>query len=99
MTSNKIGCRISDDPKYLNKGGGKVKNLALIAARKSKGLTQEQLAEMLGCKKSSVSNWENGYSNPGLYLAIKTAYILEKDVVELFFNTKGSSNLAKVTTA
>lgn len=38
----------------LNLAGNIVKN------RKSKGITQEQLAEFIGVTKASVSKWETG---------------------------------------
>ncbi len=65
-----------------------MKNEILISARKEKGLTQEQLAEMLGCQKSSVSNWENGYSTPKLADAFKLSEILGYDVEQLFRGDK-----------
>lgn len=67
------------------KGGGILKNINLINSRKSKGLTQEQLAHIVGCKgRQAVSNWENGYSTPPLAIALKVAEVLEKDVAFLF---------------
>jgi transcriptional regulator with XRE-family HTH domain len=36
--------------------------------RKEKGMTQEQLAEMLGVSQRSVSRWENGKTMPDLSL-------------------------------
>ena len=65
-----------------------MKNEALIRARKRKGWTQEQLAEMLNCRKSTVSNWENGYSNPSLSDAFRIATLLESDVNVLFSGLK-----------
>ncbi|WP_199425804.1 helix-turn-helix transcriptional regulator [Thermaerobacillus caldiproteolyticus] len=64
------------------------KNLRLIEARKKKGLTQEQLARQLNRKKTTISNWENGYCNPKLSDAFKVAELLETDVSELFFDDK-----------
>ncbi|GED17556.1 helix-turn-helix domain-containing protein [Aneurinibacillus migulanus] len=43
-----------------------MKNLPLIHARKSKGFTQEELAGLMNRKKTTVSNWENGYFSPTL---------------------------------
>lgn len=34
--------------------------------RKSKGLTQKQLAKILGCSPSAVSNWEQGIREPNI---------------------------------
>jgi putative transcriptional regulator len=61
------------------------KNLLLIEARKKKGLTQEQLARQLNKRKTTISNWENGYCNPKLSDAFKVAELLDTDVNELFF--------------
>lgn len=61
-----------------------MKNEALISARKAKGLTQEKLAEMLDCQKSSVSNWENGYSIPKLADAFKLSKLLGCKLEVLF---------------
>lgn len=65
-----------------------MKNKRLVSARKTKKLTQEKLAEILGCRKTSVSNWENGYSKPKLSDALKVAEILEHDVEYLFSDVK-----------
>lgn len=65
-----------------------MRNEALISARKEKGLSQEQLAEMLGVRKTTISNWENRYSNPTLSDAFKVADILESDVNVLFLGLK-----------
>lgn len=42
----------------------------LLFYRKKSGLTQKQLAEKLGVKNSSVSNWENGVNS----IDIETLY-------------------------
>jgi len=62
-----------------------MKNNRLKKAREEKRLNQEQLAKLVGTTgKSSVSNWENGYSTPTLETAIKLSRILDKDVEFLF---------------
>lgn len=62
-----------------------MKNMNLIDSREKKGLTQEQLAKMLGYKgKQSVANWENGYNTPTLEAALKISRILEEDIFFLF---------------
>lgn len=40
------------------------------------GMTQGDLALILGGKKSLVSNYENGYSTPDIYTLIKLADVL-----------------------
>lgn len=62
-----------------------MKNNRLKKAREQKGLSQEQLAKLVGFQgKSSVSNWENGYSIPTLETAIKLSRVLEKEIEFLF---------------
>lgn len=61
-----------------------MKNVPLIKARKKCHLTQKGLATMLGYSKATVSNWENGYSNPTLSDAFKISAILREDLKDLF---------------
>lgn len=69
-----------------------MKNIRLIEARKSKKLTQEQLAFKLGYKgRQSVANWENGHAIPPLSVAIEISKILDSDVDYLFGYTVQSS--------
>ncbi|RSD21054.1 helix-turn-helix transcriptional regulator [Mesobacillus subterraneus] len=64
------------------------KNINLINARKAKNLTQEQLAEKIQCQKTTISNWENGYSKPTLDVAYVVSEILETNINILFFAEK-----------
>ncbi|WP_367899761.1 helix-turn-helix transcriptional regulator [Bacillus pseudomycoides] len=64
------------------------KNYALIKARKEKMLTQANLALLMNRRKTTISNWENGYSNPNLKDAFKLASILEKEINSIFFTNK-----------
>nr|WP_239457718.1 helix-turn-helix transcriptional regulator [Listeria seeligeri] len=61
-----------------------MKNTKLVKARKEKGLTQETLARHLNVQKSTISNWENGYSTPQISQAIKLASLLNEEVSILF---------------
>ncbi len=38
--------------------------ITLKRLRKAKGLNQEELAQILGCQKTTISNYETGYSSP-----------------------------------
>lgn len=55
--------------------GDNLKNLRIAA-----GLSQAQLADMMGVSSKTVSHWENGYSEPSiaqlgqLKQALKTEY-------------------------
>lgn len=56
----------------------------LKAARNSKGLTQEQLAEAVGMTRASVCAYENGrQKSPSLRTLRKLADVLEVDVSSL----------------
>lgn len=46
--------------------GSKIK-----AARMEKKFTQEQVAEVLGVSRQTISNWENGKSYPDIISVIK----------------------------
>jgi len=58
--------------------------------RQSKGLNQVQLAERLGVKKQSISNWENDNIMPSIemlmriadFFHVSTDYLLGRDVQE-----------------
>lgn len=62
-----------------------MKNSNLINARKKKNLTQAELANLLKTvSKTTISNWETGYSKPRLELALAVSRVLEEDVAFLF---------------
>lgn len=63
-----------------------INNSNLIKARKEKNFTQDQLAKLIGCTKSTISNWETGYSKPNLLDAKKISEVLGKDLNHLFFD-------------
>lgn len=48
--------------------------------RKKKGLTQTELASLLGIKQSTVAMWETGKSVPGTNTLVKLADILDVDM-------------------
>lgn len=47
------------------------------------GLTQEKLASFLNGKKSLISNYENGYSTPDIFVLVKLANIFQITLDEL----------------
>lgn len=49
-------------------------------ARKSQGMTQESLAELVGTKKSNISRLESGRYNPSLDFLVKVARGLGKQI-------------------
>jgi transcriptional regulator with XRE-family HTH domain len=54
--------------------------LNLKKERLNKGLTQKQLAEKIGTKKQSISNWEKGVSVPHYNKLKKLEEILEESI-------------------
>ncbi|WP_338754234.1 helix-turn-helix transcriptional regulator [Bacillus sp. FJAT-52991] len=73
-----------------------MKNSNLINARLKKGLTQEELAKMLGYTKAAVSNWENGVSIPRTKDAIAISRILEESVDYLFYAQNEQESHTKI---
>lgn len=76
--------------------------LRLKEARKAKGLTQKQLAETIGAKHNSISNWENDQNKPDPdtielicgVLDIEPNYLLKKtqdDRLKAYANKLGSN--------
>ena len=58
------------------------------ALRISKAMTQDELAEKLFVSRQTVSNYENGKSNPDIDILVKIANVLETDVNTLICGGK-----------
>lgn len=56
----------------------------LREARERAGLTQQELADIVGIDRASYSNIELGKRNPSLEVAIKISKVLGKDVNDIF---------------
>ncbi len=56
--------------------------------RNSIGLTQEELANIVGVSRQTISAIENGQFNPTAKLALLLCYALDKTFEELFFFEK-----------
>lgn len=52
--------------------------------RKSKGLKQQELAEILGIKRNTYSDWENGKTEPSFDNLVKLADFFEVSLDWLF---------------
>ena len=59
-------------------------NRRLAAARVLKGLTQRQLAELVGTREIEMSRIETGRCEPHLPMKEKIAAVLEKPTFEIF---------------
>lgn len=55
----------------------------LKAARLAAGLTQGQLAELVGVQQRDISRWENGHREPGVLIVKKMAQALGCSMDEL----------------
>lgn len=53
--------------------------------REAKGLKQADLAELVGVRRETIVNLENGKYNPSLKLAMDIAKVFHTTVEELFF--------------
>ena len=58
--------------------------------RKAKGLTQEQLAKMLGVTQGAVAQWENGLTHPAFNMLPRLAAALGVTVDELIGKEEAS---------
>ena len=69
-----------------DKGSGKMESpresvvRQLKEVRKGKGMSQQELAELVGTKKSNISRLESGRYNPSLDFLIKVADGLGKQI-------------------
>ena len=57
----------------------------LKVARAEKGLSQTQLAEMVGVSRNTISSLETGQFNPTAKLALVLCIALDKKFEELFY--------------
>lgn len=64
-------------------------------ARKSAGLTQKQLADMIGVSNTSISNWETGLSRPDPDAIQYLCWALKVDP-NFFFNETIQTSLVPV---
>ena len=51
--------------------------------RKARGMTQKQLAELVGVTESSISQYENGGKTPSFEIALKLAEALDCESADL----------------
>lgn len=74
----------------LKKIGGFLREL-----RKEKGLTQEQLAEILNVSGRTVSRWETGSNMPDLSILIQIADYYDVEIKEILDGERKSENMDK----
>ena len=59
----------------------------LIAYRKAKGLSQEDVANAIGCRQSCYGNYESGFRTPSPNIAKKIARIFKFDWTKFYEDT------------
>ncbi len=74
----------------------------LINLRKSRGISQEQLAEALGVSRQAISRWESGDSTPDMtnliglcqYFNVSADYLIfdDKENMEEILNGENANN-------
>ena len=67
----------------------------LAAIRKKQGLTQAELADMIGIGMNSLARYERGEVQPSVEIGMAIAKALHVDLIELFEGVK--SNEVKIT--
>lgn len=65
---------------FFSKG---VVNISIKTLRRKKGLSQKELAELLGLNQSAVAQWETGKTAPNFRRLKKLTEILECSVDDL----------------
>lgn len=71
------------ESKLYNKGGSDMRN-RLEELRRQHGITQEQLAELLGVSRQTVGSLENGRYNPSIQLAFRIAHFFGRQIEDIF---------------
>ena len=56
----------------------------LIECRKEKGITQEQLAEDINSKPTTVASWEQGKSLPSIQMLYRLAQYYKKTIAYMY---------------
>ncbi len=56
--------------------------------RKTKGLSQERLAELTGCRRETIVRLEKGLYNPSLKLAHDIAKVFKVPIEKIFIFTE-----------
>ena len=63
-----------------------MKNLKMKSARVAKDLSQQQLADLIGVSRQTISAIEKGDYNPTINLCIAICHALDKTLDELFWD-------------
>ena len=64
-------------------------NTLKILRQKNGDLSQQQLAEMVGCSRQTIISIESGRMNPSVEIALKLSHALNAPVDEIFALAEG----------
>lgn len=62
-----------------------LKNNIKLARVKKGDLTQDQLAQLVGCSRQTINSIEKGKFKPSIEIVLKLAKVLDATVEELFY--------------
>ncbi len=73
---------------------GRVIDMAILKTklhelRKERNMQQVELATLVGVRRETIGNLENGKYNPSLKLAMDIAKVFDRTVEEIFFFEEG----------
>ena len=67
-----------------------MENIRLKLARVEKGLSQQELADLVGATRQTIGLIEKGKYNPSLNLCVNIAKTLDKTLNDLFWDNEKS---------
>lgn len=62
--------------------------VVLIQCRKEKGITQKELAQVLGSRKTTIASWEQGLSMPSVDMLYRLAKYYNKTMDYMYGDEK-----------
>jgi putative transcriptional regulator len=74
---------------YKHRRGGLLLDNRLAEIRRARGITQEELADVLEVSRQTISSIENGRYNPSIVLAFKIARYFRMTIEEIFIYHEG----------
>lgn len=63
----------------------KLRNNIKLARVKADDITQQQLADLVGCSRQTINSIEKGKFNPSIELVLKLCKSLRQPVEEIFY--------------
>lgn len=77
------GKRVNKEMTNYHAAPRRTNDSAIARLRIAHGLTQAQLADLVGCHQQAVNKWETGKCKPGMQSLIKLSRTLECSIDDL----------------